>query len=923
MNARKFLSSRRVGAFLLGFALAPCFGQTTSPVELVLKGKVRDFVDTSVQGLTAHPHFYGSRPVPQDCNAQQLGINSVQLGIDTTDDMGDTARFQGDNRGPKLISPLDPRMAQCIDPVGRFKEWYNDRPSGDINRAFLIDLHLTRNPATGMYEYFEDSFFPIDSGKVFTRWGSLPPFSDRLSGPDGAHNFGFTMEIHAKFTYFKGKNQVFNFRGDDDVWVFFNGKRAIDLGGIHNAEDATVNLDAVATSIGLQDSGSYPLDFFFAERHASASHLRITTSLLLEPQLPKPMLPAGHSFKGETTVTLTDSVGGVIYYYTTDGSTPTSASQQYAGPVILSSTTTLKVIAVKPGWRNSEVAGETYTRMDTIATPIADPPGRIFATPLQVSLSVATPGAIIRYTVNGTDPDSNSAVYTRPLTISANTNLKARAFLANWVPSAVMTENYTDANTLVSPVANPPGGGFVGSQTMSLSVPGHPDAQIHYTLDGTEPTAQSPLYAEPLVFTTSTTLKARAFRQDWKPSAVMTEVYTRLAAVVRAVYVDFDGNGRIEGALIRLDIPVAAVPSMVRLVDPFTKAPLILESSQIVKGPADDILVVRFPDRQFSEGTAFPPDALGSFPNVSGFGTSTFIVADSAGPVPVRAVSHNKTRPEEQASVDVTFSEPINLAEIQAGNLWPFAILRNGAPVTRPVQVASVVPVDGRPNTYRFTFEAQSPAWPVYIDSLVLAGAPLIHDAGGAPGVPGGKKIPVEGEPRVLTNNILIQVTNPIVKEQIGGPSVVPDRVRQNPFAVVSGPEKAGTAICLNCPVGTESLFNPGYPLPEWIIRTKYAVSYAFSIFDQLGNFVSKTDGRITEAMIANIPKDPYGYHALYFRWIPVARNGNRVGTGAYILKGVVANQSNESQKGLQGEDQIVTASSTNVLATFGYLRQF
>ena len=518
-----------------------CCGQTVQtapPAEVVLKGKVRDFPDTSDNGFTAHPHFYGSRDFQVGCSSKEQGVSIAQPDIDTTDDMGDTTRFKGDNRGPKLISPLDPRVAGCFAPVGRFKEWYNDRPVGDVNRPFLIDIHLTRNPTTGMYEYIDDLFFPIDSGKIFTRLGPLPPYGDKLSGGFGSflfsqHNFGFTMELHTSFTYFKGAHQVFNFAGDDDVWVYFNGKRVIDLGGIHDTQPAVLNLDDIAASIGLQDSLVYPFDLFFAERHTGASRLHITTSLLLEPQLHKPILPPDRWFDGQISLTLVPPGDGVTLHFTTDGSTPTTASQPYSGPI-------------------------------TLANPTA---------------------------------------------------VKARAYLPNWVPSAVMTEVYTDAGTLPLPVADPRGGGFVGSQIASLSVPGHLGAQIRYTTDGSEPTEQSRLYTDLLVFAATTTLKARAYEQDWKPSGIMSETYALLAAGVRAVYVGFDGDGRIDGAVIRLDIPVAALPSLVRLVDPVTKAPLILESSHISMGAITDILIVRFPDRPFAEGAVFTTGPLGSFPN--------------------------------------------------------------------------------------------------------------------------------------------------------------------------------------------------------------------------------------------------------------------------------------------------------------------
>jgi len=106
-------------------------------------------------------------------------------------------------------------------------------------------------------------FFPIDDQGYGNDWWG--------------HNYGFCMEIHSKFTYKPG--QVFDFIGDDDVWVFINNELVIDLGGPHPPRSGTAYLD----DLGLTEDDEYPFDFFFCERHVTGSSLRFSTSIELNP----------------------------------------------------------------------------------------------------------------------------------------------------------------------------------------------------------------------------------------------------------------------------------------------------------------------------------------------------------------------------------------------------------------------------------------------------------------------------------------------------------------------------------------------------------------------------------------------------------------------------------------------------------------
>ncbi|NLD95331.1 MAG: fibro-slime domain-containing protein [Fibrobacter sp.] len=87
-------------------------------------------------------------------------------------------------------------------------------------------------------------------------------------------NFGFTMEMHRNFTYKKG--QIFEFKGDDDVFVFINNKAVVNMGGIYGDGIAKVNLD----TLGLTEGKEYPFDFFYCERAITGSNILVTTNML-------------------------------------------------------------------------------------------------------------------------------------------------------------------------------------------------------------------------------------------------------------------------------------------------------------------------------------------------------------------------------------------------------------------------------------------------------------------------------------------------------------------------------------------------------------------------------------------------------------------------------------------------------------------
>lgn len=161
-------------------------------------------------------------------------------------------------------------------------------------------------------------------------------------------------------------------------------------------------------------------------------------------------------------------------------------------------------------------------------------PGTYFA-PLTVAIAATPPGGDIWYTTSlgGTpaDPDPGQgvgAVYSTPILLSPGaTTIKAVHAIGSAVDPAVSSSyvildaaDYPDLPPAISPAP----GIYPSPLTVTMSASAAGD-QIHYTLDGTTPTAASPVYSGALTVTADATVKAVTIAPGLPISAAASAIF--------------------------------------------------------------------------------------------------------------------------------------------------------------------------------------------------------------------------------------------------------------------------------------------------------------------------------------------------------------------------------------------------------------
>ncbi|MDB5104358.1 MAG: hypothetical protein JWP91_2047 [Fibrobacteres bacterium] len=477
---------------------------------------------------------------------------------------------------------------------------------------------------------------------------------------------------------------------------------------------------------------------------------------------------------------------------------------------------------------------------------------------------------------------------------------------------------------------------FRDSATVTLTLPPLSPAttRIYFTVDGSAPSVNATgvpqgatrEYLAPFLLTAEATVKAFT----WKPngsadscggsvvyagSEVASTAFTKekVTKTASGVYLDRNGDGRIDAARITLAAARDKLPAALTLEDPFQPGHTIsVAPGRLSFDPADGlVLVAQFPEQPFQFGTAFPDGPYGRFPSgPEGYDDIPFVIRDAVGPVVISAEA-KPSRPGTPDILKIVLSEDI---KVEAGDKkFPFSALHpNGAEFGPGVVLTGVESLGGK--GYEFTLAAGSGPQPG--DSLKLIGVPTLTDTRGNQSNM-GYYVPVGG---LLT--ISIQGGDYVVGEKIDRP--VPLKINVSVVEIVD-PKTGRTGDCLDCRTGEWKSADPKRPdaftrAPELKVSAKGGFDFDFRVFDHFGQVVNRAKGTVSEGMLRDVKADPQGYKNVALRWYPVSESGQHVGTGVYIMMGTVTVEPTQVQ-GPVGGTVRVGGSRDRINVRLGYVR--
>jgi hypothetical protein len=279
----------------------------------------------------------------------------------------------------------------------------------------------------------------------------------------------------------------------------------------------------------------------------SSAPLAITlngSDFSLTTTTPAVAVPVGKSGTGTVAIAPINGYSGTVAV-TCSAATGITCSAATAAPAVgsgISDAITFKVAStVAAGTYRAVVTatggGHTHTAQILVAytpptaTPALSPGTGIYATTQTVTISDATPGTVLYYTIDGTTPTVSSAIYIAPIAVKSTETVKALAMAQAYALSEVASAAYTitsGSNNFEPPAARPTFSPVAGAYSVEQIVTirdATAGAAIYYTTDGSAPTTSSARYTGAIKVRASETLKAVAIAKGNTLSSMASARY--------------------------------------------------------------------------------------------------------------------------------------------------------------------------------------------------------------------------------------------------------------------------------------------------------------------------------------------------------------------------------------------------------------
>lgn len=313
--------------------------------------------------------------------------------------------------------------------------------------------------------------------------------------------------------------EVFTYNHDrSSPWMMHDLVEAYNLSGTKYWQDAGPDhTQSFMNQTDISDAGTEIAVF-------SGNEIRYATNNV--PVLFPTITPFGGPFIGTQEVVLACATPSATIYYTTDGSAPTNTSSVYSSPISVTADTTIRAVAVLSG----DWSVETMAEFDEqAAAPTFDPVPGTFGVSVTVSVSTVTGGADLYYTIDGSEPTTNSTEYTTPLVFTKDTTLKSIA-VKDGVSSAVSAGAYSITNRVLIPGIGPDQNtqNYYVDVFITCSTPG---ASIYYTTNGAAPSTNTLLYSAPFRLWTNAQVRAIAVKDGLNNSLQAAKTYSIIRKV--------------------------------------------------------------------------------------------------------------------------------------------------------------------------------------------------------------------------------------------------------------------------------------------------------------------------------------------------------------------------------------------------------